>query len=141
MSHVEVGYDQSTPGGKIGTTTLTTSEQDLVVISTGGTLAKSQLTVFINTALGGAASIKFRYYASPDSGTTWFAVPIKNSTSGELADVPSVVDSGSPTQDSGTSYKVYENVATPACTNFKVTGYTNTSTATLNSLFVVARDN
>ena len=124
-----------------GSTSLKTAEATLVTVSLAEYLRKSQFTVYINTAIPGGGSVVFKYYYSPDNGTTWFMIPIKDSSSGILVSTPSKVDATSPTQDSGTSYKVIDNIAVGAATQFKVTAATSASTATLNSLTILARDN
>lgn len=112
----------------------TSTETDLVVITDGKHLPKSQLSVYMDYALGSATEIDIRYYCSPDYGTTWFQIPIKNTSTGVLANTPSVINSTSPS-------KVIEDIAFSATAGFKVTGKSVGSTGTMTNIYVISRDN
>lgn len=119
--------------------TITTSEAAIMTITDGGFLRQSQLTVYLAITLGSATSVKFRYYYSPDGGTTYFQVPVKNDSSGLLADIPSMVDSTSPTQ-SGV-IKVVEDIPYSGSGAFKVTAQAVGASATLTAGYIYVRDN
>lgn len=135
-----VSYETPTLAG-IATvnTTVTTSEAEVLKVLDLRFTQQSQITAYFKITLGSATSVKFRYYMTPDSGTTWFQVPIKNSATGLLADIPTVIDATSPTQ-SGAQY-VVEDIPFSASYGLRITAQSVAANATLNTLKVVTRNN
>lgn len=119
--------------------TITTSEAAIMTITDGNFLRQSQLTVYLKVTLGSATSVKIRYYYSPDNGLTYFQVPVKNDSSGLLADIPSVLDATSPTQSG--AIMVVEDIPYSGSGAFKVTAQAVGASATLNAGYVYVRDN
>jgi hypothetical protein len=121
-----------------------TTETDLLTLKASPAatwLAKSQLTVYIKQTLGSASKVSYGYYYSFDQGTTWFKVPVKDVTTnkGNLVDVPTYVDSNSPSQ-SGV-IQVIEDLPSSGCNAFKITGLAATADAGAYAITVLARDN
>jgi hypothetical protein len=119
--------------------TIATSETTLVTIIYGIHFKRSQLTMYYDVTFGLATSVKFRYYYSPDNGATYYQVPIKSTSTGILADLPSIIDSTSPVQ--GNNIRVVEDLPFSGATTFKITGTAVGASAQLNRLEVYGRDN
>ncbi len=130
--------------GKIGhaaSITITTSETKLFEVTEMTPFRKSQITCMYNITIGSATSVKLRYYFSPDFGVTYFQVPLKTLSTGVLSDTPSVMDTTSPSKDSGTTFQFVEDFPMSGTTAFKITGQAVAANATLTTLDVFARDN
>ncbi len=115
----------------------TSSETLLLEIKDPRFLEKSQISVYIDATLGtsgGNAKINLRYYASFDGGTTYYQIPVKNLSTGEIINLPSLVDSNSPA-------KFVEDIPLSGANAFKVTSQTDVGTATVNFATLVVRDN
>jgi len=97
----------------------------------------SQLSLFIDATLGtsgGNTKISLRYYMSFDGGSTYYQVPIKDLSTGQLQNVASVIDSTSPA-------KVVEDLPLSGCSAIKVTAQADVGTATVNTATMVHRNN
>lgn len=139
MSH-EIAYSLPAPLTSTITvpTSITTSEADLFIITDQKVLRKSQITILFDVTLGSATKVGFRYYLW--DGTTWYPIPIKNLSSGELTDVPSLIDSSSYLV-TGSQYRSVEEIPLTGGMGFKITGVATGATATLNTLAVYVKDN
>lgn len=134
-----ITYPVPAPAAAITTNTnITTSEADLLTVSDFKYFQKSQITCYYQVTLNSATQVKFRYYFTPD-GSTWYRLPAKNVSSGLLSDIPTIIDSTSPT----TSGKIQtmEDIPLSGCLGFKITGQAVTNTAQLNNLSIFVRDN
>lgn len=130
-----ISYSPAEVAVYVSAVTVQTSETLIASFTDQSGMQKSQFSVYTDWTLGGGAtSLKLRYYHSPDKGTNWYEVPIKNGTTGQLLDTGSVLQSGSPA-------KVVEDVGTSGSFAFKVTGQSTGGTSTINNLYVIARDN
>jgi len=134
----KISYNLPGPAGAVTALTVTTTEADALVITDYKFPEKSQLTVYYKVTLGSATSVKFRYYFSPD-GTTWYRAPIKNESTGLLADIPTVVDATSPTTSG--AIQTMEDLGLSGCLAFKITAQSVAASATLNVLSAFVRDN
>lgn len=136
----EIAYSQ--PGAIVAATavSIATSETTLVTLTDAKYFRKSQLTVYFDCSLGSATSVKIRYYQSPDNGVTYYQLPYRNDSTGELIDDPTVLDSNSPIQAS-THIRTYEDIPITGTTAYKITGQAVGSTATMNVINVFAKDN
>ncbi len=134
-----IGYNNGVASGKSTVTSILTSETTLVTITDSKFLKSSQITAYYSVTLGSATAVNIRYYFSCDNGTTWFQAPIKNTSTGELVDTPSVINSTSPAQ-SGDRIMI-EDRPMSACSGFRITATATGATATLNNLTVITRDN
>lgn len=134
-----ITYPVPSPAAAITTNTnITTSEATLITLTDYKFFQKSQITLYYQVTLNSATQVKFRYYFSPD-GVTWYRVPAKNISSGLLSDIPTVIDSTSPTE--GGKIQTLEDFGISGALAFKVTGQAVTATAQLNNLSVFVRDN
>ncbi len=134
-----ITYPVPAPAAAIITNTnITTSEATLVTVSDYKYFQKSQVTLYYQVTLNSATQVKFRYYFTPDN-VTWYRVPAKNISSGLLADIPTVIDSTSPTESG--KIQTMEDFGISGALGFKVTGQAVTDTAQLNNLSVFVRDN
>lgn len=136
---MQVNYEKPTQGGYVGATTVTTSETTLITITSENFTRQSQITAYFDCTLGSATSVKVRYYMSPNGGTTWYQIPVKNDATGLLADIPSVIDSTSPAQSS--NLRLVEDIPFSGTTALKVTAQAVAASATMNSCYVYVRDN
>ncbi len=121
---------------------LSASETTLLTITDIKMVQKSQLTVYFDVTLGSATQVNVKYYFSPnaqEASPTWFQVPIKDTSSGILSNIPSVIDSTSPSQS--TNIRTVEDLQMSGSYGLKITGQAVTANATLNSIYVVGRDN
>jgi len=108
---------------------------------------KSQFSVYLDASLGTLVSIDIRYFYA-DGAVDGFGnliykqVPIKDTSTGELIDRPSLLDSASPAQAG--IIRVVEDLPVSAALAIKVTA-TGTgiggSSGTVNSCRVLLRDN
>lgn len=119
--------------------TIDTTETTLLTITEQKGFKLSQLTAYFKVTLGSATSVKFKYYVSPDCGTTYYQLPTKDRTTGVLIDEPTVIDATSPTQS--TAILTVEDRPIPATTALKITGTAVANTATLNYLYAYTRNN
>lgn len=129
-----ISYSPSEVAVYVSAVTVQTSETLIAQFTDQSGIQKSQLSVYTDYSLGAATAITLRYYHSPDKGANWYQIPIKNGTTGQLLNQGSVLESGSPA-------KVVEDVATSGSFAFKVTAQATGATATINNLYVIARDN
>lgn len=134
-----VSYNEPGQAGQVLAQTVTTTEANLLTITNYQYHKKSQITVYYDVTLGSATSVKFRYYYSWDNGTTWFQVPVKNTSTGILIDVPTVLDATSPVQTA--NIRTLEDFGYSGANAFKITGQSVAANATVNSLTVFVRDN
>lgn len=118
---------------------ITTSETDIMVVTDGKFIRQTQLSIYLKVTLGSATGLKIRYYMSPDNGTTWFQIPIKDKITGVLYDTPSIISSDSPTQSS--AQLIVEDVPLSGGTAYKVTAQSVGSSSTLNKGYIFIRDN
>lgn len=112
-----------------------TAEEDVVSVTDLGLLVNTQLSIFIDYALGTNTSLKIRYYFRAEKGGTWYQLPFRAESTGVLTNLPSVIDNTSP------ALAVVDQIPLPACFGFKVTaqgvgGANSSVTAT-----IVGRDN
>ena len=136
----KISYNVGIIAGAVTTdTTILTSETTLLTITDQKYFEKSQLTAYYDIVLGSATQVKIRYYLTPDSGSTWYQVPIKNTATGLLSDIPTLVDSTSPTQTS--DIRVIEDLPFSGAFQLKITGIASGANATLKKLYVIGRDN
>lgn len=140
-----VSYNGATLAGQVTAKSVSTSETDMMIVTDLKYPEKSQLTLYFDLDLTGGTitSVKFRIYFSLDkaSSTTWYAVPVQNLSTGELVDTPIVIDSLSPSYASN-KYRVVYDLPMSSAMQFKVTAIgVGSSTATLNTLSAVVRDN
>jgi hypothetical protein len=140
-----IHYENPGIAKEVTSVTVTTTETDLmkVVAGAAGTsnldfTRQSQLTFYYKITLGSATSVKLRYYYTPD-GTTWFPLAIKNDSTGELTDTPSVIDSNTYTSSS-ISYAV-EDIPMSGSMGYKVTATSVAANATVNAAWIYVRDN
>lgn len=125
---------------------LTTTETDVVIIRDNEQpLRKSQLSMYLEvSSLGTHTGIKFRYYVSlikDPAGTEgsasganadWYLIPIKDVTTGALADIPSLI---------AATTKMVEDLGFSTCWAFKVTAQGVAGAGGAGSVAVCARDN
>lgn len=122
----------------------TTAEQDVAIVTDLRHLQKSQFSAYWDISFGTHTSFKVRYYFTTgklSSGQPiWYQVPAKNVSTGVISDIPTVVDSTSPVNNSKTRF--VEDFGVSGATGFKVTvqGVGGTS-GTVNTLTVMMRDN
>ena len=136
---MQINYEKPVNSASNSNVTVATSETTLMTITSENFTRQSQLTAYYQVTLGGATNVKIRYYMSPDGGTTWFQVPIKDKTSNVLADSPSIINSTSPTQTG--VQKVVEDIPMSATTAIKITGQATDASATMNQCYLWVRDN
>ena len=137
----KISYNNPQIAAYVGTTSIVTaSETTLVTISDTKDISKSQLTVYYNVALGSATEVDFRYYVSPDTGTTWYMIPIQDPNTNILVNLPNAVIDSTTYSTGGNSLAVHD-IPLSSCNKLKITGRAVTATATLNSLTVLVRDN
>lgn len=135
----EISYPLASQIGQSTAVALSTTEATILTITDLKHFKRSQLTTFLEVDLGGAASVNIRYYMSPDGGTTYFQVPLKTTSTGILSDTPTVL--GSTTPANGGYVRVIEDIPLSGTTALKITGQTNTSTASVTRCIVYGRDN
>lgn len=136
---VTASYNGATLAAKSSVTSIPTSETTLMTITDAKYLMKSQIAFLISVAPGSSTGVKIRYYASVD-GLTYYPIPSKNVGTGVLTDLPSELTSASYV-DASSNWVATDELPMPACMAFKVTGQSVTATATLNSAWLVVRDN
>lgn len=136
---VTASYNAATPTVKSTVTSVLTSEVTLFTVTDPKFLSKSQIGLAISVAPGSSTGVKVRYYASPD-GTNYYPVPVKNVSTGVLADIPSELTSASYV-DASSNWVAFDELPMPACVGLRVTAQSVTATATLNSAYLVVRDN
>lgn len=137
---MDIAYNTAIIAGAVITdTVISTSETTLLTLTNTLELAKSQLSVYLDVILGSATEVKIRYYVKPTTADIWYELPTKDLSSGTLVDLPTVLDSTSPTQS--TRIRTVEDIPMSATFGLKVTGQAVTDSATLKALYVVARDN
>jgi hypothetical protein len=136
---MQVNYEKPLEISSATTVTVATNETTLMTVTDQNFTRQTQLTVYFKVTLGDATNVKIRYYMSPDNGTTWYCVPIKNKTTAILEDTPSVIYATSPTV-SGVQY-VIEDLPMSATTAIKITGQATGAAATLNKAYLWVRDN
>lgn len=87
-SHVIIGGGSNAAIG--------TSEVDVVSITELELLKNTQLTIYINPALGTHSSIDFRFYYRNEKTGTWHVIPKQNISTNEIEPYAARVVSGSP---------------------------------------------
>lgn len=118
----------------------TSTETDLVTISNNNFLSSSQITVYYRVTLGSATKADFRYYVSPDDGSTWYQVPIQDPTDGVLENIPNAAIDSSTYSSASVSYAIHD-IPMSSCKKFKITGKSTTAAATVDKIHVFVRDN
>lgn len=124
-------------GGKVSSVVVTTGEATVISVTDPRYLEKSQLSAFINGTVGtsgGNAKIYIRHYFSFDGGSTWYQVPVINLSTGELLNLPDMIDSGSPGS-------LVRDLPISGANAYKMTAQADTGTATITSATVMFRDN
>lgn len=135
------GYNPPLIAGKSTVTSISTSETTLLEITNTSSLRGTSLTNFLKITFGGSTtSVKIKYYLSPDNGTTYYQVPAKSSATGILADLPSVIDSTSPSPSAGV-YQLVDSVKLYGGFAIKITGTAVGAAATLDLLEATVTDN
>lgn len=129
-----ISYSPAEVAVYVSAVTVQTSETLIASFTDQSGAQKSQLSVFIDYSLNDATSITLRYYQSPDKGVTWYQIPDKDESTGQLLNNGSILASGSPA-------KVVEDIAMSGSFAFKVTAQSAGADATINNLYVIARDN
>jgi hypothetical protein len=109
-------------------------ELDVLTITDGAKLKDSQFNIFLKAVLGANTEIRVRYYARTEVGGDWYLIPYKNETTGDLTNLPSIIDS--------LVLQVVDSTPVPACFAFKITatGDSGTTNGTLSAT-VMSRDN
>ncbi len=136
---MQFNYENPNLAGEVSAVTVNTTETTILTITDHNFVRQSQITAYFRCTLGDATSVKIRYYFSPDNGTKWYEVPIKNDVTGILADIPTVLDANSPSQ-SGV-IQVVEDLPYSGTTALKITGQAVGDSATMDNCFVYVRDN
>lgn len=146
---VTSSYNGATLAGQAATVSVTTSETTMLIVSDLKYPAKSQLTLYFDLDLSGGTitSTKFRLFFSYDSNSVaansvvWYPVPIQNLSTGQLLDTPIIIDSNAYAYASG-KYRAVYDIPMSSAMQLKVTAIgVGSSTATLNLLTAVVRDN
>lgn len=147
--NVTSSYNGATLAGQANAVSVTTAEANVLVVSDFKYPAKSQLTLYFDLDLSGGTitSVKFRiYYAFNSSdvaagSVAWYPVPIQNLSTGQLLDTPIVIDSNAYAYASG-KYRAVYDIPMSSAAQFKVTAIgVGSSTATLNNITALVRDN
>ena len=92
-----------------------TAEEDVLVVTDQTYLVKSQVTVYIDYALGTNTSLLIRYYYRNEVGGNWYQAPVKVEATSILTNLPTTITSASPAD------RVIEDIPMSACMAFKVT--------------------
>lgn len=144
-----VSYNGATLAGQASTVSVTTAETTMLIVSDLKYPQKSQLTLYFDLDLSGGTitSVKFRLYysfMSSDVATgsvVWYPVPIQNLSTGQLIDTPIIIDSNAYAYTTNKFREVYD-IPMSSAMQLKVTAIgTGSSTATLNTITAVVRDN
>lgn len=112
-----------------------TTEEDVVVVTDIGLLTDTQMTVFIDYALGTNTSLKVRYYTLNEVGGSWYQLPFRAEATGILTDLPATITSASPAS------RVVDSIPLPACFGFKVTAQGTGGADSSITVKLVSRDN
>lgn len=136
---MQFNYENPTEAKYVKDITVNTTETTILEITDLNYVRQSQITAYFKATLGSATSVKIRYYFSPDGGTTYYQVPIRNDITGVLSDNPTVLDSTTPSK-SGIIY-VVEDIPFSGTTALKITGQAVGANATMNKCSVYVRDN
>jgi hypothetical protein len=106
-------------GGQIAPIS-TSQETEVVLIDDSNyVVGNTQLSIFVEHTLGSLNSIELRYYYATgekdgSGNLKWFQVPVKDASTGELMNRPSVLNSSSPT-------KVVEDIGISRAIAFRIT--------------------
>lgn len=98
----------------------TASESDVLVIDDSNYIVgNTQLSIFSEFSLGSLSAIELRYYFATgekdgSGNLKWFQVPVKDASTGELMNRPSILNSSSPS-------KVVEDIGISRAVAFKIT--------------------
>ena len=136
---MQINYEKPAMISSVAAKTVATTETDLMTVTNQNFTRQSQITGYFKITPGSSTNVKIRYYMSPDNGTTWFQVPTKDKTTGALTDLPSIINSTSPTQTG--VYLCVEDIPMSATTAIKVTGQATTDVAVLTIGYLFVRDN
>ena len=132
-----IHYGPATIAKQVSAVVPTSSEATLFTITDPRHLEKSQISIFIDATLGtsgGNTKLYLRYYVSFDGGSTYYQIPVMNLSTGEVLNLPDMVDSGSPA-------KFVRDIAVSGANAFKCTAQTDVGTATVNYASALVRDN
>ena len=112
-----------------------TTEEDILEITEGDKLTDAQLTVYYDVTYGTNTSIEFRYYVRHTVGGSWFELPYRNESNGQIASVPTIALAAS------TPTKFVDSLPLPACVAFKITGKGVGGANSAVTAVVMSRDN
>lgn len=147
MAQQTISYNGATISAQATAVSVTTAETTMLTVRDLKFLEKSQLSLYFDLDLSGGtiSSVKFRVYFTYQGPTvaspTWYPVPTYNLGTGELTDTGIVIDSSSYAYTTNEYRQVFDEPMSSAM-GFKVTAIgTGSSTATLNSITAVVRDN
>ena len=139
-----VSYNLPTLAGSATAVSITTSEAAVLTISDLKYPMKSQLTLYFDVDLSGGTitSVKFRlYFSTTNASETWYPVPVRNLSTGELVDLPIIIDSTSYAYATN-KYRAVYDIPMSSAAALQVTAIgVGSSTATLNTIAAMVRDN
>ena len=116
-----------------------TTGTDVVTITDGAQLKKSQLSVMVTCDLSSATAVAFDFLYSPDQGTTWIATPIIATATGIATNLPVKITTASFLVATNI-YGAMIDVPQSGATQFKIKG-TATGAASAVKMWVFTRDN
>ena len=144
MSQQVVSYNKPDIAGEALAVNITASETTMLEITDFKYTQKSQLTAYIDAALGDHTSVQLRYYYGcgrlSSGNIVYYEIPVKNLSTGVMSDTPTVINSTSPFQTP--NYRFIEDIPMSGADSFKITakGIGGTS-GTMNSVRIFVRDN
>ena len=144
MAQETISYNKPDESGEALAVNITASETTMLEITDFKYSQKSQMTVFVDAALGDHTSIQLRYYYGcgrlSSGNIVYYEIPVKNLSTGVVSDTPTVINSTSPFQSP--NYRFVEDIPMSGAHSFKITakGIGGTS-GTMNSVRIMVRDN
>lgn len=141
---VTQSYNPATLAQEAAFTAITTVETAVITVTDGKYPPKSQLTAYFDvTNIHDAVSIYIRYYFTPDFGVTWLPMLTRQTSNGELKDLPGFSLIDSTTYSPGSNmYTACDNVPMPATTGFKITLQASAgTTGAAGKVWSLVRDN
>jgi len=124
--------------GQITSVTVTNTETAILTVTDPRWFEKSQISIYLGTIAlgvsGGNTQIKVRHYFSCDGGATYKQVPVQNLSTGELINLPDLIDSNTPAS-------VVIDKPISGANAYKVTMQTDMGTATIADVSLIVRDN